>query len=118
MQKALLTGATGFVGRYVKDLLLASGFEVRCLVRNLERSQSLAQPGVERILGDLAQPETLTETVKDVDLVIHLGGLMTALQRDEFEKVNGHGNRFPRNHVPQLVHSSCIYAMRTKQSMR
>ena len=71
MRKALLTGATGFVGRYVVDALLASGFEVRCLVRNLERSQSLAQQGLERVLGDLARPETLTNIVMDVDLVIH-----------------------------------------------
>ena len=93
MQKALLTGATGFVGRYVMDALLNSGFEVRCLVRDLERSESLAQRGVERMLGDLARPETLTRMVKGVDLVVHLGGLMTALGRNEFEQVNGLGTR-------------------------
>ncbi len=93
MQKALLTGATGFVGGYVMDALLANGFEVRCLVRNLQRSQSLERQGVERVLGDLARPETLTQMVTDVDLVVHLGGLMTALSRDEFEQVNGHGTR-------------------------
>ena len=102
MRKALLTGATGFVGRYVVDALLASGFEVRCLVRNLERSQSLAQQGLERVLGDLARPETLTNIVMDVDLVIHLGGLMTALCRDEFEQVNGHGARHLVNACAEL----------------
>ncbi len=93
MQRALLTGATGFVGSYVLDALLASGIEVRCLVRNLERSQSLQVQGVERIQGDLSNPETLKRAVQDVNLVVHLGGLMTALTRHVFDQINGQGTR-------------------------
>ena len=93
MQRALLTGATGFVGNYVLNALLADGFEVRCLVRNLERSQSLKRQGVERFVGDLSRPETLKDVVKDLDLVVHLGGLMTALTSNEFERVNGQGTQ-------------------------
>ncbi len=91
MQRALLTGATGFLGSYVLENLLQAGMQVRCLVRDLERSETLQQPGVERFLGDLSDPQALGHAVRNVDLVIHLGGLMTALSSQTFEKINGTG---------------------------
>ncbi len=102
MQRALLTGATGFVGKYVLEALLADGFEVRCLVRNIERSKFLQQQGVERVLGDLAEPATLKHAVKDIDLVVHLGGLMSALTKNQFEQVNGQGTRHLVNACAEL----------------
>ena len=94
MRRVLLTGATGFLGNYVLELLLRSGMEVRCLVRDLERSEELQQPGVERFRGDLSDPETLRHAVQNMDLVVHLGGLMTALSSQAFQKINGRGTEY------------------------
>src|SRR5213594_1158063 len=48
-----VTGATGFLGRYVVDALLARGARVIGVVRNPERVPALAARGVEMRLADL-----------------------------------------------------------------
>ncbi len=48
MMRALIAGATGFVGRALAPELLEDGLEVRCLVRSRESeaAQELAEAGV------------------------------------------------------------------------
>ena len=102
MQRALLTGATGFLGKYVLDALQARGMEVRCLVRSLDRSKVLQDREVERVQGDLANPETLRRAVQNMDLVVHMGGLMTALTSAEFEQINGRGTQYLANACAEM----------------
>jgi dihydroflavonol-4-reductase len=68
--KAFLTGATGFVGWHVLQALLARGDRVRCLVR--PSSQSLLDPEpVERVIGDLVDPEVLARGIDGCEVVYH-----------------------------------------------
>jgi len=63
----LVTGATGYVGGRLVPRLLDEGYRVRCLVRDPSRLQGrpwLEQ--VEVIQGDLLQPETLPDAMRDV----------------------------------------------------
>ncbi len=53
----LITGATGNVGRHVVDGLLASGADVRALVR--QPLLAGLPEGVELVVGDLADPEAV-----------------------------------------------------------
>lgn len=45
MKKILVIGASGFLGRHVTLGLLAAGYVVRCLARNLARVEDLAAAG-------------------------------------------------------------------------
>lgn len=54
----LVTGATGYIGRQLVDLLLAEGHQVRCLVRRAEQAAQLPAE-VEVVAGDLLRRETL-----------------------------------------------------------
>src|SRR5712691_6318889 len=54
-----VTGATGFLGRYLVDVLLGRGAHVVGVVRNPDRVPELARRGVELRRADLAERERL-----------------------------------------------------------
>ncbi len=63
----LLTGVTGTIGREVARLLRAAGVPFRALVRSPEKAASLAGPGVETVIGDFEEPQTLAPALAGVD---------------------------------------------------
>ncbi|MDO9455004.1 NAD(P)H-binding protein [Nocardioides sp.] len=62
----LITGATGHVGGALARLLSDAGVPARALVR---RAAAALPPGIEPVAGDLADPASLTEALRDVDRV-------------------------------------------------
>ncbi|MGH7788205.1 MAG: NAD-dependent epimerase/dehydratase family protein, partial [Candidatus Binatia bacterium] len=82
--KALVTGATGFLGAATVARLRADGITVRALVRPGRRSEA-----EERIEGDLCDAACLTRAVEGVDWVIHAGARVSTSGRwEEFEAAN------------------------------
>lgn len=71
MKRVLVTGGSGFIGRYVCEELTDQGFEAVVLdhVRH-EDSQ------YEVFLGDIRDEVAINEAVAHVDGVIHLGGVL------------------------------------------
>jgi uncharacterized protein YbjT (DUF2867 family) len=67
MNRILIIGATGNVGRQVLSQLPATGVRVRALVRNPQTAG--LPPHVEVVRGDLTLPETLDECLDGVDAV-------------------------------------------------
>lgn len=65
-----VTGATGFLGRYVVDSLLRRGAHVVGVVRNPGRVPELAARGVELRQADLAEPERLAAGFAGVDAIV------------------------------------------------
>jgi nucleoside-diphosphate-sugar epimerase len=89
----LVTGATGFIGTTLVERLLSRGDEVRALVRDPGRASELRTMGAELVRGDVARPESLSSAVPEVDVVVHLAGLVKALTREELFAVNAEGTR-------------------------
>jgi uncharacterized protein YbjT (DUF2867 family) len=64
----LVTGATGLNGSELVRRLSAKGIPSRALVRNPTKAQALALlPNVEVLVGDMAQPDSLTEALRGVE---------------------------------------------------
>jgi len=73
--KILVTGATGFLGTRIVDLLREGGHDVRALVRATSDTRALAARGVELALGSLEKGEGVREAARGgVDCVIHAAG--------------------------------------------
>src|SRR5262245_21667350 len=63
----LVTGATGRIGRHVVAGLVATGLDVRALVRDPARAALPA--GVEAAKGDLSDSATFVPALQDIDAV-------------------------------------------------
>ena len=70
----LVTGATGYVGGYVVDALLARGHRVRALARSTH--PALAARGVDVVHGDVTQPVSFGDAFQGCDAVVHLVGII------------------------------------------
>lgn len=66
MKRVLVIGASGFVGRHVAQALLADGYVVRCLARNLDKVQDLATFGCEVVKGDVSDPASMQRALDSV----------------------------------------------------
>lgn len=73
--KVLVTGATGFTGSRVVPLLLDSGYEVRCFVRETSDRSQLGTLTVEWVTGDLSGNEALTSALHGIDALVNIASL-------------------------------------------
>ncbi|MFL9926646.1 NAD-dependent epimerase/dehydratase family protein [Herbaspirillum lusitanum] len=69
--KVFITGATGYVGGSIALHLLASGYQVRGLVRDMSKAEALLQAGIEPVQGDLDDSGLLTREARAADAVIN-----------------------------------------------
>lgn len=69
--KVAVTGATGFVGRYLVPHLVAQGHECRCWYRESSDRSGLPTDGVTWVLGQLSDAASMQELVAGCDAVIH-----------------------------------------------
>jgi dihydroflavonol-4-reductase len=91
--KALVTGATGFVGRHLVNALIQRGDLVTALIRSPQKAQSLAASGVGLVPGDLESPMALAQACSGQEIVYHVAGLVAARNEAEFLRVNRDGTR-------------------------
>jgi len=90
-----VTGATGFLGRYIVDALLARGAHVIGVVRNPERVPELARRGVELRRADLAERARLTAGFLGADAVVSNAALFSLHNQrwDDHHRANIDGTR-------------------------
>lgn len=73
--KVLVTGTSGFLGKYVVAEALRRGHQVRAMVRPTSDAKRLPwhnHPAVELVYIDLRRRDGIVDVVKSVDAVIHL----------------------------------------------
>jgi len=73
--KALVTGATGLVGSYIVERLLADGWSVRALVRS--PSNDLSSIGVETMIGDVLDRDAFVRSAAGCDVIFHSAAAIT-----------------------------------------
>jgi uncharacterized protein YbjT (DUF2867 family) len=73
VDRILVTGATGTVGRHLVPLLRAAGADVRAFVRDPARTAAVLGPDVDLAVGDLGDPASLlhgADGVRRADAVL------------------------------------------------
>jgi len=91
--KALVTGATGFVGSHLAERLVREGLDVVCLARATSRTRWLEGLDVELRTADLDDADALARAVGDADYVFHCAGLTRGRTQQEYDAVNVEGTR-------------------------
>ncbi len=114
--RTLLTGASGFIGTALARRIGARGGEVRALVRSSSRVEELQRLGVELVDGDLGDPPSIAAAIEGCGLVIHLAGVVKALEGKDYFRHNTDGTRnvaascAAAARPPVLIHVSSLSA--------
>jgi dihydroflavonol-4-reductase len=115
----LITGATGHIGNVLTRKLVNQGEKVRALIWRGEDTSSIAGLNVERVDGDVLDPESLKTALKGVDKVFHLAGIISIMpgSNSTVQRVNVEGTHNILTAaweagVKRLVYVSSIHAIR------
>jgi nucleoside-diphosphate-sugar epimerase len=94
-RRIAVTGATGFLGRYIVDALLSRGAQVVGVVRNPDKLPALRTRGVELRRADLAERDRLAAGFADVDAVVSNAALFSLRNQSwaDHERANVEGTR-------------------------
>ena len=93
-RRVLLTGATGFIGSRVAEMLaLRDGWQVRALVHNPGSAARLARLPVDMVHMDLGWPQDLAKVVEGCDAIVHCAVGTAWGDRNEIFKVTVEGTR-------------------------
>ncbi len=116
MGKALVTGATGFIGPHLVIALQRQGDRVVCLRRQRSDVSRLEPLGVDFALGDVTNRESLVAALEGVDVVYHLAGRTSGFGLRQYLDVNEQGTRnlleacAARSNPPVVIHVSSLAA--------
>lgn len=115
-QLALVTGASGFIGKHLCNALLNKGYKVRALLRDGSHCANFPQ-AIESVNGDLADKAALATAAKDVDIIFHAAAIahvrVSAAQLLQETNVEGTRNILQAGqaaNVPGFVFFSSILA--------
>ncbi len=81
MNKVLVTGADGFIGSHLTEMLLEKGYGVKALsyynsFNNWGWLEGLGHPNLEVITGDVRDAHFCKHITKDIDIIFHLAALI------------------------------------------
>ncbi|MBC8145839.1 MAG: NAD-dependent epimerase/dehydratase family protein [bacterium] len=82
--KALITGATGFIGSHLAEHLHEKGYELRALIRPSSDTKFLKHLDVEYVTGSYGDIDSLAPAVKGVDAIYHVAGVVASKNRQGF----------------------------------
>jgi dihydroflavonol-4-reductase len=116
--KALVTGASGFLGSWVSRALVERGDQVRVLLRRPHEAGELTGLSIEVAKGDVTDRASVFAACHGVDIVFHLAGVVgySRAQRTLMDAVNVEGTRHIvdaclEGGVRRLIHLSSVVAV-------
>lgn len=89
--KALVTGATGFIGSNLVKELVKREYEVTCLARKTSNLRCLEDLEVSIVYGDCTDKNSLQQLPANFNYVFHLAGLTKAKKEEDFFVTNVNG---------------------------
>ncbi len=83
-----LTGATGFLGSHIADVLLDDGMDVRASVRSSSNLRWLEGKAIETMTLDLTSKEDCLKFLAGCDGVIHCAGVVSSTNEEAYQQGN------------------------------
>ena len=91
--RALVSGSNGFIGSHLVEALKKRGYSVTCLIRKTSNLNWLKGLDVEFVYGDCTEKDSLYKAVEGADYVYHLAGVVRAVDRETYYRVNFLGTK-------------------------
>ncbi len=85
---AVVTGANGFVGSHLVDLLLGKNYKVRCIIRKTSNLRWLEGKNVEIYDNGLFDNDGLRKAFKDAEYIFHVAGVVKSKKPEGYFKGN------------------------------
>ena len=80
--RVLVTGATGFIGGNLARLLWHRDYQVRALVRSESNTSAIDGTGIEPVLGDILDRDSVIRAAQGCEAVFHCAAAYTFWSRD------------------------------------
>jgi nucleoside-diphosphate-sugar epimerase len=112
--RALVTGATGFIGGHIVDALLDAGHDPIAGVRPGSDTARLERLGVPLVYCDVTDPASLRSACDDVDSVFHTAAIVATYGNwEHYREIGVEGTEHVldaaiRAGVPRFIHVSSI----------
>jgi nucleoside-diphosphate-sugar epimerase len=118
-EKVVVTGANGFIGSHLVQLLIKKGYDVHCLVRYTSDVSALRGLNISLHVGDTRQIETLAEPFNGAKYIFHLAAKLLVTTKHDFDETNVVGtknvfeaaNQHAKDTLERLVFVSSLAAM-------
>jgi len=86
--KALVTGATGFIGSHLVEALVKKNWQVTCLVRPTSKIHFLQKLSIPIVVSQEKELKGLEKAVEGQDYVFHLAGRIRSTSRKTYDLAN------------------------------
>src|SRR5579863_10124817 len=115
---AFVTGATGFVGSHVAQVLGEQGADLRLLVRSSSDLRNVQILKADRVVGDLRDPLSIEKGMEGCDVVFHVAAdyRLWVREPEQMYRANVEGTQAVleaarKNHVRRVVYTSSVATM-------
>ncbi|HVO81346.1 MAG TPA: hopanoid-associated sugar epimerase [Terriglobales bacterium] len=115
---AFVTGATGFVGSHVAQVLAEQGADLRLLVRSSSDPKNIQGLKAELVVGDLRDPASLEKVMAGCDVLFHVAADYRLWVRDpeQMYRANVDGTRAVlqaarHSRVRRVIYTSSVATM-------
>lgn len=116
--KALVTGATGFLGKHLCQKLVNEGYDLTILCRETSKTDSLAKLKYAKFIGDVTDKQAVSRAIEGMDIVFHSAANLSYWngQKAIQNEVNVDGTKniveaCLQSNVQKLIHISSIAAV-------
>jgi nucleoside-diphosphate-sugar epimerase len=108
-RRALITGATGFVGSHLAECLHRQGWDVRALVRPTSDTRLLDELGAQSVVGSLTDAEGIARAAEECDVVFHLAAALFEKDEASFVRANVAGTEAVRQGAARAGVKRLVY---------
>ncbi len=106
LKRVLITGATGNIASLAIPVLIKNGLSIRAFVRDPKKAEGLQKLGVEIVVGNLSNQQSITEAARGMDAVLSI----TPAGPDAVAQGNAITKAAKQAGVKHLVRQSAIKA--------